>query len=180
MTLSDAQIERFSRQVLLPEVGGRGQERLLASRVRVTGVGTAAELAALLIGRAGPTVVADDDDVLVDLTGDALHTAAAARRGPAGGRPLVVGDAGATRVAVATLVRRPCGACLPADVLAVDAGAGAPAAFALGALAAAEALRVLLVRPDTGRRHVLDLAAGNFGAQPLTTTAGCTVCGGSA
>jgi adenylyltransferase/sulfurtransferase len=176
--LSDAQIERWSRQVLLPEVGGRGQERLLAARVRVIGTGTAAELAALLVGRAGPTVVADDGDVLVDLTGDPLH--AVASRARAGGRPLVVGAAGAARVAVATVVGRPCGACLPADALAVDAGTDGPTAFALGALAAAEVLRTLLVRPDVGRRHHLDLAAGDFGAEPLTPTAGCPACGGSA
>ena len=176
--LSDAQIERFGRQVLLPEVGGRGQERLLVARVRVVGTGTAAELAALLVGRAGSSLVADDADVVVDLAGDPAHTAATARR--AAGRPLIVGDAGASRVVVATLVGRPCGACLPPDALAVDGHKGAPAAFVLGSLAAAEALRALLVRPTAGRLHTLDLAAGRFGTAPLATSIGCTVCGGSA
>jgi molybdopterin/thiamine biosynthesis adenylyltransferase len=176
--LSDAQIERFSRQVLLPEAGGRGQERLLAARVRIIGTGTAAELASLLVSRAGPSLVADDGDVVVDLTGDAAHTAEAARRTE--GRPLIVGDAGESRVVVATLVGHPCGVCLPANVVAVDGDAEAPAAYALGSLAAAEALRALLVPPDAGRLHTLDLASGSFGAQPLASSTGCTVCGGSA
>ena len=39
MPLTDAQIDRYSRQIILPEVGGRGQERLLARCVEVIGNG---------------------------------------------------------------------------------------------------------------------------------------------
>ena len=31
--LSDAQVERYSRQIILPEVGARGQEKLLSATI---------------------------------------------------------------------------------------------------------------------------------------------------
>jgi adenylyltransferase/sulfurtransferase len=37
--LTDAQAERYSRQIILPEVGGAGQKRLLGGRVAVVGAG---------------------------------------------------------------------------------------------------------------------------------------------
>lgn len=36
MSLSDTQVERYSRQIILPEIGGRGQERLLQSALALT------------------------------------------------------------------------------------------------------------------------------------------------
>jgi adenylyltransferase/sulfurtransferase len=46
VALREDQIRRYARHVLLPDVGGRGQERLLAAAVAVE-VGGAAEIAAL-------------------------------------------------------------------------------------------------------------------------------------
>lgn len=53
MALTDTQVRRYARHVLLREVGGRGQERLLAASVRLLGDGRAAEEAALYLAAAG-------------------------------------------------------------------------------------------------------------------------------
>ncbi len=37
MILTDAQIDRYSRQIIVPHIGGRGQERLLATRMLIAG-----------------------------------------------------------------------------------------------------------------------------------------------
>jgi len=51
MTLSDSQIERYSRQIIVPEVGARGQERLLAARLVIAGeIGDLAPVLAYMAG----------------------------------------------------------------------------------------------------------------------------------
>jgi hypothetical protein len=51
--LSDSQVERYSRQIILPEVGGRGQERLLSATVSVIAEGALANLVVTYLSRAG-------------------------------------------------------------------------------------------------------------------------------
>jgi len=51
--LSDSQIERYSRQIILPQVGGKGQEKLLRARVLVNGSGSLQTSALLYLAAAG-------------------------------------------------------------------------------------------------------------------------------
>jgi molybdopterin/thiamine biosynthesis adenylyltransferase len=174
--LDDVALEQYSRQIILPEVGGRGQERLLAARVGVVGDGDAARSALDLLTRAGVHAAGGTHgDVLIDLrSGPETRDAA---------RPTVLGAISGASACVTTVVGRPCARCVDAETPhATDAtfAALAPAvAGALGALAALEALRVLLLRPARGRRTVLDLGTGAFRASELPSGRGCAACGGT-
>jgi len=66
--LSEQQIERYSRQVILEEVGAGGQEKLLGSKVLIVGVGGLGSSAALYLGAAGVGTVGIVDADRVELT----------------------------------------------------------------------------------------------------------------
>ncbi len=68
MSLNEEQIDRYSRQILLPQVGGKGQQKLLDAKVLVIGVGglgspVAAYLAGAGVGTLG---IVDSDAVEVN------------------------------------------------------------------------------------------------------------------
>lgn len=65
---SEPQIQRYSRHILLPEVGGIGQTRLLRSRVLVIGAGGLGSPVILYLAAAGVGTIGVIDDDVVDLS----------------------------------------------------------------------------------------------------------------
>jgi adenylyltransferase/sulfurtransferase len=66
--MNDDQLLRYSRQILLPQVGVEGQERLMRSRVLVVGAGGLGSPVALYLAAAGVGELAIADFDRVDLT----------------------------------------------------------------------------------------------------------------
>ncbi|HVP68834.1 MAG TPA: ThiF family adenylyltransferase [Anaeromyxobacteraceae bacterium] len=63
MALTDAEVARYARQLILPGLGEAGQERLRAARVRVVGGGPATGPAIAYLAEAGiGTLLIDDPD----------------------------------------------------------------------------------------------------------------------
>jgi adenylyltransferase/sulfurtransferase len=65
MSLSDAELERYARHIVLPQVGGPGQRKLKASSVALVGAGAigSAALPALAGAGVGRLTIIDDDAV---------------------------------------------------------------------------------------------------------------------
>ncbi len=65
MSFSDAELERYARHIVLPEIGGAGQAALKAARVLVVGAGGIGSPALQYLAAAGVGLIAiaDDDDV---------------------------------------------------------------------------------------------------------------------
>ena len=53
MELNEEQIQRYQRQISLPEIGEEGQLRLASSKVLLTGVGGLGSAAAIYLAHAG-------------------------------------------------------------------------------------------------------------------------------
>ncbi len=65
---TDDQIERYSRHIILKEVGGKGQQRLLGGRVLIIGAGGLGSPAALYLAAAGVGTIGIADADVVDLS----------------------------------------------------------------------------------------------------------------
>ena len=68
MTLSDSQIERYSRHIILEQVGGVGQEKLLDAKVLIIGAGGLGAPAGLYLAAAGIGTLGIVDADQVDLS----------------------------------------------------------------------------------------------------------------
>ena len=68
MGLTEEQIERYSRHIILEQVGGAGQEKLLSSKVLIVGAGGLGSPAALYLAAAGVGTIGIIDADKVDLT----------------------------------------------------------------------------------------------------------------
>lgn len=66
--MNDQQLLRYSRHILLDEIGIEGQERILAAHVLIIGAGGLGSPAALYLGSAGVGHITLVDDDAVDLT----------------------------------------------------------------------------------------------------------------
>jgi len=84
--MNDHQLLRYSRHILLPEVGIEGQEKLLAAHALVIGAGGLGSPACMYLasGGVGRITLADGDSVdLTNLQRQILHTTAAVGRAKA-------------------------------------------------------------------------------------------------
>lgn len=68
MNFTEQQVERYSRHIILPEVGGAGQQKLLAGKVFIVGAGGLGSPAALYLAAAGVGTIGIIDADRVDLS----------------------------------------------------------------------------------------------------------------
>lgn len=148
--LTEDQIQRYSRQILLKEVGGRGQQRLLATAVEVEGASRVLDVAVAYLAASGTPLVDRTPRRDGFLQGATLQTFAPDSALPPGAPvgwlgPLDVAPASHARFRVAVsasgLIAAPAGAPLPGVRLPAEADADP---VALGALAALTVQRYAL------------------------------------
>jgi hypothetical protein len=154
--LSDSEITRYARHIALREVGGTGQERLLAARVEVEGAGPLADAAAVYLRAAG--------------VGDVVLNAGRA------GEVRLHAAPGEVRAGLGWVTFRPCASCFRAPRNSAPTESLPALAMASGAAAAAEMLKLLAVgsAPPAAplARRVLFLWPGTR----VENLAGCEVC----
>ena len=68
MTLSNAQIERYSRQIILKKIGLTGQKKLLKSKVLIVGAGGLGSPIALYLAASGIGTIGIIDNDKVEIS----------------------------------------------------------------------------------------------------------------
>ncbi|MEO1744969.1 MAG: molybdopterin-synthase adenylyltransferase MoeB [Pseudomonadota bacterium] len=93
--LSSDEIERYARHIVMPEIGGPGQQRLKAAHVAIVGAGGLGSPVALYLTAAGVgqlTIIDDDDVAVSNLQRQILHTTGATGRNKAANAAHALGD----------------------------------------------------------------------------------------
>ena len=84
MEFTEEQISRYSRHILLPEVGGKGQKKIAQAKILLVGAGGLGSPAALYLAAAGVGTIGLIDSDVVDLsvrTGQECRDGAVRHRG---------------------------------------------------------------------------------------------------
>ena len=68
MSFTDEQVKRYSRHIILPEVGGKGQKKMLQSKMLIIGAGGLGAPAAFYLAAAGVGTLGIIDGDVVDLS----------------------------------------------------------------------------------------------------------------
>src|SRR6476646_7523647 len=77
MEFTEEQISRYSRHILLPEVGGKGQKKIAQAKILLVGAGGLGSPAGLYLAAAGVGTIGLIDSDVVDLSNlqrQVLHT----------------------------------------------------------------------------------------------------------
>lgn len=200
--LSEEQIRRYSRQILLPEVGGRGQRRLLGAHARLHADGTLGEVAALYLAAAGVGAITWANDVPAavrecvaainpdcrlgvgepttapDVELELGETASGDRSTGSAPRIVITWHGRVARLQRLLPGRSACPLCLPPPE-GEPAPPGPAAHAALGSLAAVEALNALLGigEPLIDRVLELDLPTCRVETRAVIRRPDCPQCG---
>src|SRR5918997_64355 len=189
MEFTEEQINRYSRHILLPEVGGKGQKKIAKSKILLVGAGGLGSPAALYLAAAGVgTIGLIDYDVVIDgvdnftakfLINDACFFA---------GKPLVHGGILRFDGRVTTIIpkKSACYRCVfkkppPAGLVAScqEAGVIGVVAGIIGTIQATEALKLILGigRPLTDRLLDFDARRTQFREIRIRRNPDCPLCG---
>jgi len=190
--MNDDDLLRYSRHLLLDDIGIDGQRRLLASHALIVGAGGLGSPVALYLGTAGVgriTIVDGDRVDLTNLQRQIAHVVARIGAPKAASAALAIGAAigfdGQLSVYDTRSTTSPCYACaFPADAAVEDIacatmGVFAPLVGIVGSMQAAEALKILvgIGTPLVGRLQMLDARSMEWTEMRVDREPACPVCG---